>query len=86
MWLYQNTIDQMFSVIKKQHLLPPSISWCSRDQLNELWAENMWKRDNYYKLLKDDSLDFDTEQSIINKIQCIEDELDNIDYEWSRFR
>jgi len=87
MWIYQNALDEMYAVIKKNVIagsLPAPCS-CSKIQLQELWDEAHWKLDGYYAQLDWGDLDDGVEESIYRRIEIIESEIEEIDYQWSRF-
>lgn len=85
MWIYQAALDRMMSVVRKQHKLFPALDQCSKEQLQELWDKKLWDRDNLIKLLDNDDITIEDEVSIRFKICDAEDQLELIDYEWSRF-
>ena len=85
MWIYQQALDSMYKVIVKNAKEFPCLEYCSKDQLQILWDENIWQLNNNIKLLERHDLTLGEETCIMNKIQAIENQLENIDYEWSRF-
>jgi hypothetical protein len=85
MWVYQATLDRMMCVVRKQHKLVPSLDQCSKQELQELWDKKLWDLDMLISLLENDDISAEDESSILVKICEAENELERIDYEWSRF-
>ena len=75
----------MYAIIKKQAKLPPRIDYCSKDELQALWDDIVWKLNDFDRLLQLDDLTLDEENCILRKMEALEQELEDIDYEWSRF-
>lgn len=83
MWVHQATLDYMHSIIKKQHTLKPRLDYCNKEQLEELWEENLYQLDLYNRLV-DISNNFDEERILLKKIDYLEQELNEIDRLWSK--
>lgn len=85
MWIYQSTLDNMYATIKRQAQLPPRLDFCSKDELQMIWDEIIWKLNMYDRLLRNGTLESEEETCIFRKMDELEAELEKIDYEWSRF-
>ena len=84
MWDKQSTFDHMYGVVRRMHGLKPRLDYCTKAQLEELWQENIYQLDLYHRLVKRCE-DSEEERVLLKKIEWLEEELDSIDYEWSRF-
>ena len=85
MWIYQETLNEMYAVIKRQAKLPPRLDYCSKDQLQVLWDGLLWKRAKLEALMDWHGLEEGDISGIERSIDKIDEELEEIDYEWSRF-
>jgi len=85
MWVHQETLDEMYKIIKRMAKQPPRVDCCSKEQLQELWDNLLWKRDKLEELLDWHGLEDGEGTGILRSIDRIDEELEEIDYQWSRF-
>jgi hypothetical protein len=75
----------MYEIIKRQARGPPRLDYCSKEQLQVMWDDLMWKRDKLEELMDWHGLENGDLAGIEMSIDKIDTELEAIDYEWSRF-
>jgi hypothetical protein len=75
----------MYEIIKRQAKGAPRLDYCSKEQLNVIWDDLLWKRAKLEELMDWHRLEEGEISGIERSICQIDDELAAIDYEWSRF-
>lgn len=85
MWIYQETLNRMYEVIKRQAKGFPRLDYCSKEQLQVMWDDLLWKRAKLEELMDWHGLEDGEIAGIERSIDKIDTELEAIDYEWSRF-
>lgn len=91
-WIWEETLKRMCDIVKKPYLnfpykVYPHVAHCNKEQLQELWDEAYEKIDDYYRLLEDPYMDVGLalEKYYLEKIEDLENYIEEIDYQWSRF-
>ena len=91
-WVWDSALTRMCDSLKKPYLtfpykVYPHVAYCSKEQLQELWDESYEKIDEYYRLLEEPYMDIglELEKYYFGKIEELENYIEEIDYQWSRF-
>jgi len=91
-WVWESTLRRLCDTFKRPNQkFPyksyPDLAYCDKEQLQELWDELYEKLDNYYRLMEDPCMEvgLELEKYYLEKIYQIESQIEEIDYQWSRF-
>lgn len=89
-WQYDGTLLRMCDILKQPYLnfpykVYPPLASCSKEELTELWTAAYEKLDRIYLALEDPLLSLQFEKMYYDDIERIEQQIDEIDYQWSRF-
>ena len=91
-WVWEETLKNMCDILKRPYLkfpykVYPHVAYCNKDELQEMWDECYEKIDKYIMLLDDPNMDIglDLEKHYLEKIYELECQIEEIDYQWSRF-
>jgi hypothetical protein len=89
-WQYDGTLLRMCDILKQPYVnfpykVYPHVAYCNKEELTELWTAAYEKLDRIYLALEDPLLSLRFEKMYYDDIERIEKQIDEIDYQWSRF-
>lgn len=90
-WVYESTVQRMCDTMKTPYVnFPykayPPLRFCSKEELLELWTSAYEKLDRYIWLLEEGTGELGGgEKYFLGQIEWLENYIDDIDYQWSRF-